>query len=115
MDEGNAIGVIYFDFTKAFDSAKHRFPMTYMKSFDPGDVAVQWIEINLSGRIARVHISGELSGAIPMRSDVPQGSIHVATFRELPLRCPRNTDVALCGGYQNGILQITEHKPSHFS
>ncbi len=47
--------------------------LTYMKSFGLGDVAVQWIEIYLSGRIARVHIAGELSGAIPMRSDVPQG------------------------------------------
>ncbi len=44
MDEGNTIGVIYFDFTKAFDSAKHSFPMTYMKSFGLGDIAVQWIE-----------------------------------------------------------------------
>ncbi len=75
MDEGNTIGVIYFDFTKAFDSAKHRFPMTYMKSFGLGDVAVQWIDIYLSGRIVRVHIGGELLGAIPMRSDIPHGFV----------------------------------------
>ncbi len=48
MDEGNTIGVIYFDFAKAFGSAKHRFLMAKMKSFGLGDVAVRWIEIYLS-------------------------------------------------------------------
>ncbi len=46
-----------------------------MKSFDLGNVVVWCIEANLSGRVSRVHVGGELAGTIPMRSGVPQGSV----------------------------------------
>ncbi len=46
-----------------------------MKSFGLGDVVVRWIEAYLSGRVSRVHVGGEHSGAIPMLSGVPQGSV----------------------------------------
>ncbi len=46
-----------------------------MKSFDLGDVVVRWIEAYLSGRVSRVHVGGEHSGAIPMHSGVPRGSV----------------------------------------
>ncbi len=42
-----------------------------MKSFGLGDVVVRWIEAYLSGRVLRVHVGGEHSGAIPMHSGVP--------------------------------------------
>ncbi len=46
-----------------------------MKSISLDDVVVQWIEAYLSGRASRVHVEGELSGTIPMRCAVPQGSV----------------------------------------
>ncbi len=46
-----------------------------MKSFGLGDVVVRWIEAYTSGRVSRVHVGGEHSGAIPMHSGVPQGSL----------------------------------------
>ncbi len=46
-----------------------------MKSFGLGGVVVRWIETYPSGRISRVHVDGEHSGAIPMRSGVRQGSV----------------------------------------
>ncbi len=46
-----------------------------MKSFGLGDVVVRWIEAYLSDRVSRVHAGGEHSGAIPMHSGVPQGSM----------------------------------------
>ncbi len=46
-----------------------------MKSFGLGDVVMWWIEAYLSGRVSRVQVSGEHSGAIPMRSGVLQGSL----------------------------------------
>ncbi len=46
-----------------------------MKSFGLADVVVRWIEAYLSGRVSRVHVGGEHSGAIPMHSGVPQGSV----------------------------------------
>ncbi len=46
-----------------------------MKSFGLGDVVVRLIEAYLSGRVSRVHVGGEHSGAIPMHSGVPRGSM----------------------------------------
>ncbi len=46
-----------------------------MKSFGRGDVVVRWIEAYLSGRVSKVHVGGEHSGAISMHSGVPQGSV----------------------------------------
>ncbi len=46
-----------------------------MKPFGLGDVVVRWIEACLSGRVSRVHVGGEHSGAIPMHSGVPRGSV----------------------------------------
>ncbi len=46
-----------------------------MKYFGLGDVVVRWIEAYLSGRVSRVHVVGEHSGAIPMHSGVQQGSV----------------------------------------
>ncbi len=36
---------------------------------------MRWIEAYLSSRFSRVHVGGEHSGAIPMHSGVPQGSV----------------------------------------
>ncbi len=74
MDEGPTVDVIYPDFVKAFESVNHRFLLTKMKSFGLGDVIVRWAEAYLSGRVSRVPIGGEHSGAIPLQSGVPQGS-----------------------------------------
>ncbi len=59
MDEGRTVDVIFLDFAKAFDSVNHRFLLAKMNSFGIGDVAVRWIEANLSGRVSRVHVGGE--------------------------------------------------------
>ncbi len=56
-------------------SVNHKFLLARMKSFDLSDVVVWCIEANLSGRVSRAHIRGELAGIIPMRSGVPQGSV----------------------------------------
>ncbi len=62
-------------FTKDFDSVNHRFLVAKMKFFSVGDVVVRWIEAYLSGRVSRVQVGGKHSGAIPMHSGVPQGSV----------------------------------------
>ncbi len=66
-----------------------------MKSFGLGDVVERWIEIYLSGRVSRVHVAGEHSGAIPMHRNVPQGRLLFPLFvKELP---DVADDAALCG------------------
>ncbi len=63
MDEGHTVDVIYLDFAKAFDSVNHKFLLAKMKSVGLGDVVVRWIEAYLSGRVSRVHVSGQHSGS----------------------------------------------------
>ncbi len=46
-----------------------------MKSIGLGDVVVRWIKAYLSCQVSRVQVGGKHSGAIPMRSGVPQGSV----------------------------------------
>ncbi len=46
-----------------------------MKSFGLGDVVVCWIEAHLFGRVSSVHVGGELSRTILMRSGISQGSV----------------------------------------
>ncbi len=75
MGEGRIVDVIYLGFSKAFDFVNHRFLLEKMKSFGLGDVVVRWIEAYLSGWVSRIHVGGEPSGAIPMQSDAPQGSV----------------------------------------
>ncbi len=75
MDEGHAVDVFYLDFAKAFDFVTHRFLLAKMKSFGLGDIVVWWIEAYLSGRVSRVHVGGELSETIPMRSGAAQDSM----------------------------------------
>ncbi len=94
MDEGHTVDVIFLDFAKVFDSVNHRFLLAKMKSFSLGVVFVRWIEAYLSGRVSRVHVGGEHSGAISMHSgDRPTP---VSPFRARPPRCLRSTEVALC-------------------
>ncbi len=45
-----------------------------MQSFGVVDVVVWWIEAYFSGRVSRVHVGGEISGSVLMRSGVAQGS-----------------------------------------
>ncbi len=71
MDVYHTVDVIYLDCAKTFDSVKHRFLLVKMTSFGLGDVVVRQIEAHLSGRVSRVQVGGELSGAIPMHSGVP--------------------------------------------
>ncbi len=60
VDKGHTVDVIYLNFAK---------------SFDLDDTVVRWVEAHLSGRVSRVHVGGELSGTVPMRGGVPQGSV----------------------------------------
>ncbi len=52
-----------------------RKPLTTVKPYGLGDVVVRNIEAYFTKLVSEVHVSGELSETIPMRSSVPQGSI----------------------------------------
>ncbi len=75
MDEGHTVDFINLDFAKVFDSVNSKFLLAKVQSFGLGDVIVRWIEAYHSGRVSRVHVSGEHSGATSMHSGVPQVSV----------------------------------------
>ncbi len=77
-----------------------------MRSFGLGDCVVLWIEAYPSERVSGVHVCGGLSGTIPMRSGVPQGSVI-----NLLLFLLFGTDLSDVLEADD-VKMITEHEPS---
>ncbi len=73
IDESHTVDVAYLGFAKGFHSLNQRLLLKEFKSLGLGDAFVWWIEAYLTGRVLRVHVSGERSGTIPMRRFIPQG------------------------------------------
>ncbi|KAF7245745.1 Rho GTPase-activating protein 21 [Varanus komodoensis] len=75
LDGGDAVDVVYLDFSKAFDKVSHDILFEKLRSFGIHQSTVRWIRAWLTDRKQRVTISGESSGWQPVTSRVPQGSV----------------------------------------
>ncbi|KAF7246710.1 RNA-directed DNA polymerase from mobile element jockey [Varanus komodoensis] len=75
LDEGDAVDVVYLDFSKAFDKVPHDILVEKLRSFGIHQSTVRWIRAWLTDRKQRVTISEESSGWRPVTSWVPQGSV----------------------------------------
>ncbi|KAF7240265.1 Gametocyte-specific factor 1, partial [Varanus komodoensis] len=75
LDGGDAVDVVYLDFSKAFDKVPHDILVEKLRSFGIHQSIVRWIRAWLTDRKQRVTISGELSGWWPVTNGVPQGSV----------------------------------------
>ncbi|KAF7246201.1 RNA-directed DNA polymerase from mobile element jockey [Varanus komodoensis] len=75
LDEGDAVDVVYLDFSKAFDKVPHDILVEKLRSFGIHQSTVRWIRAWLSDRKQKVTISGESSGWRPVTSGVPQVSV----------------------------------------
>ncbi|KAF7243936.1 Hepatic lectin [Varanus komodoensis] len=74
LDGGDAVDVVYLDFSKAFDKVPHDILVEKL-CFGIHQSTVRWIRARLNDQKQRVTISGESSGWWPVTRGVPQGSV----------------------------------------
>ena len=75
VDEGEAVDVVYLDFSKAFDKISHKKLIQKLKAHGVKGVILDWIEDWLKDRKQRVSVNGFMSDEKDVSSSVPQGSV----------------------------------------
>ncbi|CAM4574787.1 unnamed protein product [Caretta caretta] len=75
LDKGNAVDLIYLDFSTAFDTVPHGELLAKLEKMGINMKIERWIRIWLKGRLQWVILKGELSGWREVTSGVPQGSV----------------------------------------
>ncbi|KAK4827998.1 LOW QUALITY PROTEIN: hypothetical protein QYF61_022775 [Mycteria americana] len=72
VDEGKAVGVVYMDFSKAFDTVSHSILLEKMAAHGLDVRNLRWVKNWLDGQAQRVVLSGVKSTS---HIGVPQGSV----------------------------------------
>ena len=75
IESGNAMDVIYTDFSKAFDSVPHQRLLKKMESLGITGNTLSWVKAFLSNRQQCVRVDDKLSNWISVISGIPQGSV----------------------------------------
>ena len=76
LNSNNLIDVVYFDFSKAFDSVNHDIILQKLKiEYKIDGLMLKFIKEYLQGRQQRVLVNGAFSSSCIVKSGVPQGSI----------------------------------------
>ncbi|CAM4397635.1 unnamed protein product, partial [Lepidochelys olivacea] len=75
LDKGNAVYLMYLDFSKAFDTMPHGELLVKLEKMGINTKIERWIGKWLTGRLQRILLKGELSGWREVTSGVPQGSV----------------------------------------
>ncbi|CAM4707266.1 unnamed protein product [Lepidochelys kempii] len=75
LDKGNAVDLIYLNFSKVFDTMPQRELLVKLEKMGINMKIERWIRNWLTGRLQWVLLKGELSGWREVTSGVPQGSV----------------------------------------
>ena len=75
LDDGNAVQMMFFDISKAFDRVWHNGLLFKVEHIGICGKLIDWFENYLSGRKQRVVIRGQSSTFLEVKSGVPQGSV----------------------------------------
>jgi hypothetical protein len=75
LDNGDKIGTIIREFSKAFDLVPHGRLLTKIANSGVDSRVVVWIREFILGHTQRVRVGGQLSAEVRVTSGVPQGSV----------------------------------------
>ena len=75
LEHGEAVDVIYTDFSKAFDSVPHQRLLLKVKNLGICGNVLGWIRAFLSNRYQCVRVDDDYSDWRPVKSGIPQGSV----------------------------------------
>ena len=75
MDQGQAVDVVYYDFSKAFDLVPHNKLSVKLQQAGVCDKVNLWIKQWLHNRRQKVVLNGQSSEWADVESGVPQGSV----------------------------------------
>jgi len=75
MDQGFSTDVIYFDFSKTFDSVPHNRLLNKLKGYGVDRKLLGWFRCFFVDRYQHVQVNGSLSSLTRVTSGVPQGSV----------------------------------------
>ena len=75
MARKDNVDVLYIDLSKAFDKVDHCVLLNKLQDMGITGSLLSWIRAFLEERFQSVRIGSCLSGKVPVRSGVPQGSV----------------------------------------
>ena len=75
VDGGQAVDVLFLDFSRAFDMLNHNILLARLVSLGFSGEIVEWVRCFLRGRTMRVSVGGSCSSERDVTSGVPQGSV----------------------------------------
>ena len=95
------------DFSKTFDKVDHQRLLLKLRRLAINRTVIAWIKSLLSGRSQSVVLDGEQSGACPLLSGVPRGSVLGPCLNDMPESIKSNTRLFADNTVMYLLLQIT--------
>ena len=75
INNGNVVGSVELDFSKAFDVLDHQILMSKLKYYGYDHLCIKWFKSYLENRFQHVKLGNNTSSSLPVMCGVPQGFI----------------------------------------